>query len=218
VNLIDLLLAVAEGVGGYAGIFVVSILGNLIPFIPIPYLVAVYLYAAYMPGSDPLLVGLVSGLGGGIGKLVVFYLSREASRLLSPEKRREMERLSKMLGNYGAAAVFIFAATPSPDDVVIALLGVMKYDVKKFFVSVTAGKILISVVTAYTGRVVVDLVGREHFWESLAASIALFVIAMVFLTTINWSNVLAIMGEKGLRGLLEEAKEKGWREVLYGGK
>ncbi len=212
---VDWLLAIARGVGGYAGIFVISVLGNLIPFIPIPYLVAVYLYAAYIPGSNPLLVGAVSGLGAGIGKLAIFYASRGAAHLLSEEKREEMEKLSKMIGDYGALLVFVFAATPSPDDVVIALLGIMRYDPLKFFLAVTAGKTMISIATAYTGRIVVEAVGKENFWLSLTVSIVIFVAAMVLMTLINWNKIISILGEKGWKGLLEEAKREGWRKTLF---
>ncbi len=212
---VDWLLSIAEGVGGYLGIFVVSVIGNLIPFMPIPYLVAVYLYSAYMPGSNPLLVGLVSGLGGGVGKLAVYYMSRGASLLLSEEKRREMERLRQVIGNYGALAVFIFAATPSPDDVVIAVLGLMGYDPLKFFISVTAGKTLISILTAYTGRIVVEAVGEENFWLSLGVSIVLFIVTMILMTLINWNRIFEVLGERGWRGIYEDMRRKGIVKFLF---
>jgi len=212
---VDWLLSIAEGVGGYLGIFVVSVIGNLIPFMPIPYLVAVYLYSAYMPGSNPFLVGIVSGLGGGVGKLAVYYMSRGAAMLLSEEKRREMERLRQVIGNYGALAVFIFAATPSPDDVVIAALGLMGYDPLKFFVAVTAGKTLISILTAYTGRIVVETVGEENFWLSLGVSIVLFIAVMVLMTLVNWSRIFEVLGERGWRGLYEEIRREGVIGFLF---
>lgn len=214
-DIISLLVQIAEFFGGYLGIFIVSVFGNLIPFIPIPYLVAVYLYAAYIPGSDPFLVGIVSGVGGGVGKLAVYYLSRGASAFMSSKNKKKLEKIRAILGNYGAIAVFIFAATPSPDDVVIALLGLMKYDVLKFFISVTSGKILISVLTAYTGRAVVETIGRERVWESVAVSIAIFVASMIIITFINWEKMLEIIGTRGWRGLLEEIDRKGLRKTLF---
>ncbi|RLE61094.1 MAG: hypothetical protein DRJ35_01410 [Thermoprotei archaeon] len=214
-NIVDLLIQIADIFGGYLGIFVVSVVGNLIPFIPIPYLVAVYLYAAYIPGSNPFLVGVVSGIGGGVGKLAVYYLSRGASVFISDKSKKKLEKMREILGNYGALAVFLFAATPSPDDVIIALLGLMKYNVLKFFVSITAGKILISVLTAYTGRIVVETLGREKFWESVVVSIVIFVIVMLVVTFINWEKILEILGTKGWKGLLEEINKKGLRKILF---
>ena len=213
-DIIHWLVSIAEGFGGYLGIFVVSILGNLIPFIPIPYLVAVYLYTAYMPGSHPLIVGIVSGFGGGVGKLIVFALTRGAALLISQEKREEFEALRELIGNYGALAVFIFAVTPSPDDVVIAILGLMKYDLLKFFVSVTAGKIVISVITAYTGKTVTQLLGPERFWESLVISIAIFIVAMILMSIINWEKVIRIVGKNGWKELYRKIRKEGFRKTL----
>lgn len=213
-DVINWLINIAEEFGGYLGIFIISILGNLIPFIPIPYLVAVYLYAAYMPGSHPLFVGLVSGFGGGVGKLIVFAFSRGAALLISQEKREEFKALKEIIGNYGALAVFIFAATPSPDDVVIAILGLMKYDFLKFFISVTAGKIIISIITAYTGKAVTQILGPERFWESLIISIAIFFVTMVLMSIINWEKVIRIVGKKGWKELYRKIRKEGFRKTL----
>lgn len=215
-ELISLLLNIAQLFGGYVGIFVISIIGNLIPFMPIPYLVAVYLYSAYIPGSNPLTVGVVSGVGGGLGKLFVYYMSRGASRLIRGERKARLDRLRQIIGNYGAIAVFIFAATPSPDDVVIALLGLMKYSVTKFFIAVTAGKILISVLTAYTGKIVVETLGYQRFLESIVVSVIIFVVAMLVITLIDWDHIIEVVGTRGIDGLLEEIKERGVRRTLFG--
>lgn len=203
------LFQVASGVGGYLGIFVVSILGNLIPFIPIPYLLVVYLYAAFIPGSNPLSVGLVSGLGAGVGKLLVYLFSRGASSVvLSNETRERYARVSKMIGNWGMFAVFLFAATPSPDDVIIIPLGFMGYDPLKFFLGVTAGKVAISIAAAYTGRVVSKL-SHGEFWTATIVSVVLFMIVMVLLLVLDWEKILEVVSERGLRGLIEELRRGG---------
>lgn len=213
--MIDWLLRIASGVGGYLGIFVISVLGNLIPFIPIPYLAAVYLYAALIPGCNPILLGLVSGVGAGFGKLLVYLASRSISRLVLSENAREKySRLSSMLGNWGAIAVFLFAATPSPDDAIIVPLGLMKYDPLKFFLGVTAGKVVISILTAYTGTVIAEITGRE-FWVDLIVSIVLFIVVMVVISLIDWEEVLTALCERGIKGLVDEVKSKGLAAVFF---
>ncbi|ABL77741.1 VTT domain-containing protein [Thermofilum pendens] len=208
------LLSIARGVGGYLGIFVISILGNLIPFIPIPYLVAVYLYAAYVPGSNPFLVGVVSGVGAGVGKLLVYLFSRGGARLfMSQESRERFEKIGKMLGNYGAIAVFLFAVTPSPDDAIIIPLGMMGYHPLKFFAAVTAGKIIISIATAFAGKAVFQLAG-ENFLESLATSIALFVVVMLLIYLLDWEAILSDLGSKGARGFLEDLRREGFSKYM----
>jgi membrane protein DedA with SNARE-associated domain len=212
--LITWLLEIAKGVGGYLGIFVISILGNLIPFIPIPYLVAVYLYATFIPGSNPLLIGVISGVGAGVGKLIVYLASRESALVvLSEASRRRYERIGRLLGNYGALFVFLFAATPSPDDAIIIPLGFMKYDPLKFFLAVTLGKILISIATAYAGKTVAHVL-RENFLGELVLSIALFVVVMVLLSLINWELILTDLGEMGLARFLSELRRNGFSKYL----
>lgn len=213
--LIEWLIKVASGIGGYLGIFVVSILGNLLPFIPIPYLIAVYLYASFIPGSNPLLIGIVSGLGAGVGKLIVYLASRGASKLLlSEETKKRYDKLSSLLGNWGMIAVFLFAATPSPDDAIIIPLGLMGYNPLKFFIGITLGKILISIATAYTGHMVAKATGGL-FWTELLVSIILFIIVMLVITLINWEGILTILGEKGYKGLREEIRRKGLPQILF---
>ncbi|QOJ78311.1 hypothetical protein IG193_05970 [Infirmifilum lucidum] len=213
--MIDWLLRIASGVGGYLGVFVISVLGNLIPFIPIPYLVAVYLYAALIPGCNPILLGLVSGVGAGFGKLLIYFTSRGVSHIvLSEDTRKRYSRLSSMLGMWGAIAVFLFAATPSPDDVIIVLLGLMGYNPLKFFIGVTAGKVVISILTAYTGMAVAEITGGE-FWIELTASIVLFIVVMVVISLIDWEGVLVTLGERGVKGLVDEVKSKGLAAVFF---
>ena len=56
---------------------------------------------------------------------------------------RPFERLVK---RYGAAAAFIAAATPIPDDLVYIPLGLAKYNPKRFFLATFAGKVVLSYV------------------------------------------------------------------------
>lgn len=204
---------VARAVGGYAGIFVVSILGNLIPFVPIPYLAVVYFYSMRVAGANPLLVGVVSGLGGAVGKMVVYAVGRGSRILLKKESRERYERLGKLLKSYGALAAFIIAATPSPDDAIIIPLGMMKYDALKLFAGLVAGKIVISVATAYAGRAVA-MVSRHELLVELVSSIVLFAIVIALLVYVDWERVLEILGDRGFGGLLSEVREEGLAALL----
>jgi len=193
---------------GYLGIFVVSILGNLIPFVPIPYLAAVYLFTLKHPWANPLLVGAVSGLGGALGKMLVYFMGRGARALLSESSAQRYERLGKLLRNYGALAAFVISATPSPDDVIVLPLGLMKYDAAKVFLGLLAGKIFISTLTAYTGCLVAAITGYELIVET-AASVALFAVVILLLVYVNWEGILEELGERGVKGLLTRARREG---------
>ena len=217
----DWLLSIALSVGGYAGIFLVSVIGNIIPFMPIPYLTVIFLYTAYIPGASPLIVGTISGIGGGIGKLVVYFLSMEASKfLLSPETLERLEAFKKLMGKYGALAVFIFAATPSPDDIVIAILGITRYSVTKFFIAVTLGKIVISVATAYFGKAMNLLVYHNPLLGTVI-TVVLLVVFTWLIIKIDWITMLEVVDKEGwsrfidkvrrgeIKLFIENKKEKG---------
>ncbi len=202
---------VAKAVGGYAGIFVVSALGNMIPFIPIPYLAAVYFYSMRV-GAHPLLIGVVSGLGGAVGKLAVYALGRGSRILLKRETRDRYERIGKLLRSYGALAAFLFAVTPSPDDVIVIPLGLMKYDALKLFLGLAAGKIVLSTATAYAGRTVAALARHELVLE-LVASLVLFGIVIALLVFFDWEKILETLADRGIKGLAAELKERGLAAV-----
>lgn len=207
------LINVASGVGGYLGIFVVSIIGNLVPFFPIPYLAAVYFYASLVPSANPFLVGVVSGVGATLGKVVIFFSSKLSRKIfLSEEDARRYEKLGKLIGNYGALGVFIFAATPSPDDVIIIPLGLMNYSLPKFIVGVLAGKILISIATAGAGVVIRCVVGE--LVTSFLAALLLFVIVMIILYLFDWEKILTVLGEAGVRGLVNQVKTEGLHSFM----
>jgi len=200
---------VARTVSGYGGIFVVSMLGNMIPFISIPYLAVVYFYSMKVVGASPLLVGVVSGLGGAVGKLAVYALGRGSRVFLKKETRDRYEKIGKLLKSYGALAAFLFAVTPSPDDVIVIPLGLMKYDILKLFLGLAVGKIVLSTATAYAGRTVAKLATHELLLE-LVTSLALFGIVIALLVFFDWEKVLETIADRGLRGLVAELKEKGF--------
>jgi len=186
---------------GYMGAFVVSVLGNVLPFMPIPYLATIFLTAANFPEIDPTLLGLVSGLGGGVGKLVTYMMGRGAASIVDiPEER--MKALRKLLGSYGALAAFILAATPSPDDIVMIPLGMIKYDMLKYFVAVTCGKIVISLATAYSGKMIGVFLGGTNYLITTIVSVVILIVVTFIIFIIDWVKVLEIVEESGWRGLI----------------
>jgi membrane protein YqaA with SNARE-associated domain len=203
----------AKAVGGYAGIFIVSVLGNTIPFISVPYLAVVYFYSMKIAEASPLLVGVVSGLGGAVGKLAVYAVGRGSRVFLKKETRERYERIGKLLRSYGALAAFLFAVTPSPDDVIIIPLGLMKYDILKLFLGLAAGKIMLSIATAYAGRTVATFAKHELLLE-LAASLVLFGIVIALLVFFDWEKILETIAGRGFKGFVSELKEKGFAAVV----
>ncbi|OYT31787.1 MAG: hypothetical protein B6U94_01810 [Thermofilum sp. ex4484_79] len=207
------MLNIALSFGGYAGIFVISILGNVIPLMPIPYLALVFIYTAYFP-ADPLLVGIVSGIGGGIGKLAIYFLSRGASRLLSDKQLKQLDAFRRLIGNYGALAVFIFAATPSPDDIAIAVLGVARYSILKFFIAITLGKIVISLITASFGKMFSLFVNPDNLVISMVITLVLFIVTTWIIFKIDWISVFEIVSNKGWKHFIRDILKGNYKDIL----
>ncbi|RLE79124.1 MAG: hypothetical protein DRJ51_08400, partial [Thermoprotei archaeon] len=187
------------------GAFIVSVIGNLIPFFPIPYLMAIFLLATTLQ-INPIALGLISGFGGGLGKLITYYIGRGTGKLIYRKGDEQLEALKKLLGNYGAIAAFLVAATPSPDDIVIIILGMIEYDVKKFLVAITAGKIVISLLVALSGNIFSQLAryfgGEEATWPVILASLIIMIIVTIVIDKVDWVKVL------------EEINSKGWKRFV----
>jgi membrane protein DedA with SNARE-associated domain len=212
----DVLMKIALNYG-YVGAIIVSILGNFLPFIPIPYLIAIYYMASYMP-VDPIILGIAAGIGGAIGKSVIYLLGFEGSKIIiTEEKRKQIEKFKEMLGKYGAIAVFFVTVTPSPDDIVIIPLGLVRYSFIKFFIATALGKILLSIAVALFGKYFTEqlniVFGEGNIYGILISIIVLLIMTWIILK-IDWIKVAEIVDTSGLRGLIGIVIQGRWRELL----
>jgi membrane protein DedA with SNARE-associated domain len=212
----DVLMKIALNYG-YVGAIIVSILGNFLPFIPIPYLIAIYYMASYMP-VDPIILGIAAGIGGAIGKSVIYLLGFEGSKIIITEgKRRQIEKFKEMLGKYGAIAVFFATVTPSPDDIVIIPLGLVRYSFIKFFIATAFGKILLSIAVALFGKYFTEqlniVFGEGNIYGMLISIIVLLIMTWIILK-IDWIKVAEVVDTSGLRGLIGIVIQGRWRELL----
>ena len=184
---------------GYLGAFMIALVGSLVPFLPVPYLLPIVLMSKTL---DPLLLGVLAGVGGAIGKLTSYGLGRFSRRLLSEERRKKMTYLGNAIGKYGALAVFLFALTPLPDDVVYIPVGLTGLNLAKFMIANMLGKIVLSWIVAYTGRLYFDIaelvLGREGSFEAVLAAIIAMVIITIILLKIDWEEVVKAARENGL--------------------
>jgi len=187
---------------GYLGVFAASILGSIIPFIPLPYLFVVVLLSDML---DPLMLGIAAGVGGSLGKITSYALGRSGYKLFKPETKRRMDALRSLIGKYGDLGVFIFALTPLPDDVYLIPIGMMRFTFWRFLLANTAGKILLAVFVAYLGRIYFDLasvfLGEAQF-TAVAAAIAVMIAVTIVLLRVDWELALQIVKKQGWRGVL----------------
>lgn len=191
---------------GYLGIFFIAFIGAVSIFIPIPYTVVIFTVGGLF---DPVLLALAAGSGAALGELSGYLLGMYGGKVISEERRRKMEFMVKVFNSWGPVAIFVFALTPLPDDLLFIPLGMMRYSVVKTFVSALAGKIAMSFILAYSGRlakgVIYDFVRNFFGGESdmialmLTALIAiiLFVVILVVMLKLDWEKIYYKHVEKG---------------------
>lgn len=192
---------------GYLGVFMASLLGSIVPFLPLPYLIVVVLLSETL---DPLLLGVAAGLGGSLGKITSYLLGRGGYKFFKLGTRRRMEALRELMGKYGDVGVFIFALTPLPDDVYLVPLGMMRFSFWRFLIANTAGKVILSSAVAYLGLIYFEYTDLFLGGETLMGvviAIAGMVLITILLLRVDWELALKLSREKGIRALLSNLSE-----------
>jgi len=122
-------------------VFAISFIGTASIIIPVPYTVLI-LGLSLSAAWDPLLLTLAGGLGSALGEMVGYVLGYYGRRIVSAERQRKMEFLVRIFDRYGPLAIFVFALTPLPDDLLYIPLGLMHYKFYKAFIPTIIGKFL----------------------------------------------------------------------------
>ena len=174
---------------GYLGVFLISLVGALSIIFPIPYTLIIYLLGSVL---DPLFVAVSGGLGCAIGEFSGYVLGYYGRAVLGEERRRKMDYMMKVFHHYGFAAIFLFALTPLPDDLLFIPLGIMRYRFLKAFIPALLGKMLMCFILAYSGRFsveVIEVVFGEGGWIGVVITSAFLIIVIMAILKIDWEKV-----------------------------
>jgi membrane protein YqaA with SNARE-associated domain len=187
---------------GYPGILIISFVGSIIVFIPIPYF-PILIGAAFNKHLDPNLISLSSAVGAVTAKIIIFYASYYGSNLINTDTKKRMAPLQRLLGKYGWLGAFLAALTPIPDDLVYIPLGIAKYRPWRFASAIFSGKFILSE-TIVWGAVILGRPFIEHFVSSsssirtdpvylvigvVGATVILGVILYLFLK-VDWGKII----------------------------
>jgi membrane protein YqaA with SNARE-associated domain len=182
---------------GYLGIFLLSLIGALSVVFPIPYTIVIYLMGSFL---DPLLIAVSGGLGSALGELSGYVLGYYGRMLIGEERRRKMNYMLKIFDRYGVAAIFLFALTPLPDDLLIIPLGIMRYNPVKFLIPCILGKTLMCLILALGGRFSIGLIrslfGGEGGWAATLVTIMLLIGVIILMLKIDWEEIFFKYVEK----------------------
>jgi len=183
---------------GYLGILLISFVGSIIVFVPVPYF-PVLITAAFNENLDPTLIALSSAIGAVIAKLIIFYASYYGRNILSSKIKVKMVPLQRLLARYGAIGAFVAAVSPIPDDIVYIPLGLAKYSPWKFATATFLGKFLLNEIfvlgAIYFGKPFVNnLMSNSTNIDYLIivtiASIAALGVIIYFALKIDWAKII----------------------------
>ena len=181
---------------GYFGVFIISLLGSMSIFFPIPYTVIIFTLGS-VETFNPFLIAIASSLGSAVGEFSGYLLGLGGRKMISEKQRRKMEFLLKVFGKFGPVAIFIFALTPLPDDLLFIPLGVMRYSLLKAFIPALIGKLCMSLIIVYSARFTIGIIqkifGVENDWISaligMAIALALLIIIFIIMFKLDWEKI-----------------------------
>ena len=183
---------------GYLSLALVNFFGSLVPFVPLP---GFLLLATMSVGDQYALhaLALLSAVTATAAKQIIFFVSSTGRKIISEKTRKRMRPFERLVKRYGAAAAFVAAATPIPDDIIFVPLGLAKYNPKRFFVATLTGKIVLSYVIVFSSHylglsLVEPLVDRIDDPTTVYIGIIIFGAMMtavvILLLKLDWEKIL----------------------------
>ena len=183
---------------GYLGLSIVSFLGSLVPFVPIPSFILV----ATMAVGDQFdihALALIAAITSTVAKQIIFYVSYGGRKIISEKTKKRMKPFQKLVKRYGGSAAFVAAATPIPDDLVYIPLGLAKYNPKRFFIATLLGKLVlfyvIVLISHYMGLSLLEPILQDIddpmpvYVGIVALAIAMSII-VILLLRLNWEKII----------------------------
>ncbi len=183
---------------GYLGLALISFFGSLVPFLPLPS----FILLATMSAGDKFNIhylALIAAITSTIAKQVIFLISYEGRRIITEKTRMRMKPFERLVKRYGAAAAFVAAATPIPDDLIYVPLGLAKYSPIRFFISTLAGKIVLCYVIVllshyfggnYVEPFLEEIKDPTPIYLGLGIFVAMTAAAVFLLLRLNWEKIL----------------------------
>jgi membrane protein DedA with SNARE-associated domain len=200
---------------GYFGIFLISLLGAMSVFVPIPYTVVIFTLGGLRDSFgnfvfEPLLIAAAAGVGAAIGEFSGYLIGFGGRKVIGEKYKRKMDILMKLFKRFGPIVIFVFALTPLPDDLLFIPLGVMRYSMLATFIPALLGKFISNLIVAYAGRFLLYVIGSffgvggegMSFLIGTVLAVVLLLIVFIIMFKVDWEK-------RAERYLNETEKKKG---------
>ena len=130
-------------IGLYIGVGIISIFGNFVMFIPVLY-AAVLMFVAMMD-VNVFILGIAAGIGASIGQIFSWFVGRATREIASNKLEKQLRKTQRWVERgLAPLMIFIFAATPLPDEVLLIMIGLIGYSLGKTLIYCFIGKIVLT--------------------------------------------------------------------------
>ncbi len=195
---------------GYFGAFFVAFLGNATFLVPIPYMIITFILGGLTNTSgqflfDPLLVGLIAGLGSTIGEMTGYLLGYGGSKFIEEGQRNAFSKFIEEHPRATPLLVWFLAISPLPDDFVILPLGAAKYPWWKVAIPQYIGKSMFMIFAAWLGRISYQTIGdfiSSYDPASIASrglevfALLTLIVALYLMLRIDWKKRVTFKKEE----------------------
>lgn len=139
---------------GYAGVFLMAVIGSSSPVWPLPGSWAVFIGAGL--GLNPIIITLLAGLGETIGESTAYGAGYGGQVVITSIKG--YDKVENWMKRRGGIILFLVSAIPNVlIKAAVICAGALRYPFWKFFIYVLGGKIIKSAFFAITGACFFEL-------------------------------------------------------------
>jgi len=132
---------------GYLGVFITSLVGSATVILPVPALAIVYVGGSIW---NPVLLGLVAGLGDAMGEATAYLAGYAGQGLI--EDMSLYKRFEHWMQRRGFLTILVFSAVPNPFfDLAGVAAGASRFPGKRFFLAAWIGKTIKDLAIALAG-------------------------------------------------------------------
>ncbi|HAL61694.1 MAG TPA: hypothetical protein DCP08_04720 [Chloroflexi bacterium] len=141
---------------GYFGIFLITLLSSATVVFPVPGLATVFAAGAVF---NPILVGVMAGLGDAIGELTGYLAGYAGQEVI--ENQAVYTRFEEWMKRHGTLTIILLSAIPNPlFDLAGIAAGALRFPVTRFFLSCLLGKSVKDTMVALAGYYSLTFVER----------------------------------------------------------
>ncbi len=190
---------------GYLGAFIISAIGNATILFPFPYVGVAFILGGLRDEVtmnfvfDPWVIGAVAGIGAMLGEMTGYFIGYGGGKLIDKNQTGSFKRYIDSHPRATPFVVWLLAATPIPDDILIVPLGAARYSWWKVALSQLVGKTMFLMGIAWSGRFGLDFIGSilgntnplsivSRIIE--ITSVLLVIVAIYMLVSIDWNSMV----------------------------